>query len=256
MKFKLILSALLTLVGSHLTLAQEQSIPTLFIIGDSTVKNSNNGQVGWGDPIKEFFDLTRIRVENRARGGRSSRTFISEGLWDQVLAELKAGDFVLMQFGHNDGGAINDESRARGSLRGTGNETQEIDNKVTKKHEVVHTFGWYMKKYIADTKAKGAIPIVLSPVPRNVWIDGRVERASSTYGGWAEDVAKSQKAFFVDLNEIVALKFETIGVDTISKDYFKNDHTHTSAVGARLNAESVVAGLRSLRNCPLTNYLK
>lgn len=251
-----ILSALSLLVSLPAVKAQEQSIPTLFIIGDSTVKNSNDGQVGWGEPIKEFFDQSRIKIDNRARGGRSSRTFMSEGLWDEVLAQLKPGDFVLMQFGHNDGGPINDASRARGSLKGTGNETEEIDNQVTKKHEVVHTFGWYMKKYVADTKAKGAIPIVLSPVPRNVWIDGRVERASSTYGGWAEDVAKSQKAFFIDLNEIVALRFEQIGVDTISKNYFKNDHTHTSLVGAQLNAESVVAGLRALKSCPLVNYLK
>ena len=116
-------------------------LPTLFIIGDSTVRNSTKGLQGWGDAIDSFFDQTRIKIDNRARGGRSSRTFITEGLWDQVLAELKPGDFVLMQFGHNDGGAINDASRARGSLRGAGDETEEIDNLLTKKHEVVHTYG-------------------------------------------------------------------------------------------------------------------
>lgn len=253
---KLSILASILLLGSVYSVRAQQSTPTLFIIGDSTVKNSSNGQVGWGDPIKEFFDLTRIKVENRARGGRSSRTFQTEGLWDEVVAQLRPGDFVLMQFGHNDGGAINDAARARGSLRGTGNEIEEIENLQTKKHEIVHTFGWYMKKYIADTKAKGATAIVLSPVPRNVWIDGRVERAASTYGGWAADVAKSQKVFFIDLNEIVALKFEQIGVDTISKNYFKGDHTHTSAVGAQLNAASVVEGLKALRNCPLATYLK
>jgi hypothetical protein len=71
--------------------------PTLFIIGDSTVKTPTAGQQGWGDPIAELFDQKRIRVENRARGGRSSRTFQTEGLWDQVLTELKPGDFVLRQ---------------------------------------------------------------------------------------------------------------------------------------------------------------
>ncbi len=80
--------------------------------------------------------LRRIRVENRARGGRSSRTFQTEGLWDQVVAELKPGDFVLMQFGHNDGGAINDESRARGSLPGLGNEFEPIENQVTKENGI------------------------------------------------------------------------------------------------------------------------
>ena len=232
-----------------------QRKPTLFIIGDSTVKNTSNGQLGWGDPIRDFFDLTRINVENRARGGRSSRTFQSEGLWDQVLAELKPGDFVLMQFGHNDGGAINDESRARGSLPGLGNEFEGINNLLTKKYEAVHTFGWYMRKYVADTKAKGATPIVLSPIPRNIWIDGKVERAAATYGGWAAQVAKSEGALFIDLNEIVAARYEAIGQETIGRDYFKGDHTHTSPIGARLNAESVVNGIKQLKNLSLTNYM-
>lgn len=115
--------------------------PTLFIIGDSTVKNSTKGQKGWGEVIGQYFDTNKIKVENHAIGGRSSRTFLTEGRWDKILAELKPGDFVLMQFGHNDGGALNDTSRARGSLKGTGDATEEIDNLMTKKHEVVHTYG-------------------------------------------------------------------------------------------------------------------
>jgi acetyl esterase/lipase len=235
--------------------AQEPLRPTVFIIGDSTVKTPTEGQQGWGDPIADLFDQARIRVENRARGGRSSRTFQAEGLWDQVLAELKPGDFVLMQFGHNDGGAVNDASRARGSLRGIGEETEEIDNLITKKHEVVHTFGWYMRKYVSDTKAKGATPIVLSLIPRNIWNEGKVVRAVSTYGGWAAEVAKSQSAFFIDLNEIVARQYEAIGQEKVGKEYFPADHTHTSPAGARLNAESVVSGLRELKDCPLAAFL-
>ena len=185
MNCRLIAIAVLALLTFANTGSAQTTQPTLYIIGDSTVKNSADGQLGWGDPIRDFFDVTRIRVENRARGGRSSRTFQTEGLWDQVIAELKPGDFVLMQFGHNDGGPINDESRARGSLPGLGNEFEPIENQVTKKTESVHTFGWYMRKFVADTKAKGATPIVLSPVPRNIWIDGKVERMATTYGGWA-----------------------------------------------------------------------
>lgn len=232
-----------------------QQRPTLFIIGDSTVKTPTEGQQGWGDPIAELFDQKKIRVENRARGGRSSRTFQTEGLWDQILAELKPGDFVLMQFGHNDAGAVNDTSRARGTLKGTGEETEEIDNLLTKKHEVVHTFGWYMRKYIDDTKAKGATPIVLSPVPRNNWKDGKVVRNAATYGGWAAEVAKSRGVFFIDLNEIIAKQYEALGQEKVSKEFFFNDQTHTSPAGARLNAESVVAGLRQLKKCKLTKFL-
>jgi acetyl esterase/lipase/lysophospholipase L1-like esterase len=256
----LIIQIACVLVGLTSTIAAQTSSsnsqPTLYIIGDSTVKNSADGQLGWGDPIRDFFDVTRIRVENRARGGRSSRTFQTEGLWDQVIAELKPGDFVLMQFGHNDGGPINDESRARGSLPGLGNEFEPIENQVTKKTESVHTFGWYMRKFVADTKAKGATPIVLSPVPRNIWIDGKVERMAPTYGGWAAAIAKAQNAFFIDLNEIVAVRYEAIGQETVGKDYFKGDHTHTSPIGARLNAESVVAGMKTLKTLSLNNYLR
>src|SRR5579859_7832284 len=80
--------------------------PTLYIIGDSTVHNPGKGLEGWGDAIRADFDSNKITVENDAIPGRSSRTFLTEGHWDKVLAKLKQGDFVLMQFGHNDGGAV------------------------------------------------------------------------------------------------------------------------------------------------------
>src|SRR4051794_8122436 len=134
------------------------NLPTLYIIGDSTVRNGQgdgrNGQWGWGDIVGNYFNQSKINVVNWALGGRSSRTYITEGHWDRLLELLRPGDFVLMQFGHNDGGPLNDSSRARGSIRGTGDETEEIDNLVTNKHETVHSYGWYMRRYIEDTKAK------------------------------------------------------------------------------------------------------
>src|ERR1051326_2388426 len=104
------------------------SLPTLYLIGDSTVNTPTKGQQGWGTPLPAFFDQSKITVVNRARGGRSSRTFYTEGLWDQVRDSLKPGDFVLMQFGHNDGGSLTD-GRARASLKGNGDETQDVDNR-------------------------------------------------------------------------------------------------------------------------------
>jgi rhamnogalacturonan acetylesterase len=164
--------------------------PTLFLIGDSTVRNGAgdgaNKQWGWGEPVGAYFDQAKIAVLDRARGGRSSRTFLTEGLWDQVLSAMKPGDFVLIQFGHNDGGPINDTSRARGTIKGVGEETEEIDNLLTKKHEVVHSYGWYLRKYIADARAKGATPIICSPVPRKIWKEGRIVR--DQYARWAEAV--------------------------------------------------------------------
>jgi len=229
--------------------------PTLFIIGDSTVNNHTAGQLGWGDPIAGMFDRAKLQVENRARGGRSSRTFLTEGLWEQIASRLQPGDFVLMQFGHNDGGALTD-ARARASLKGNGDETQEVMNAATGQKEVVHTYGWYLRRYIADTRAKGATAIVLSPVPRNIWIENRkVARAANDYGKWAAEAARAAGAFFVDLNEIIALRYEALGPEKVKTLYFGVDHTHTTPAGAEVNAASVVEGLRGLKECPLRAYL-
>src|SRR5260370_9938381 len=204
--------------------------PTLFLIGDSTVRNGNgtgaNKQLGWGEPLAAYFDPAKIQVLNRARGGRSSRTFLTEGLWDQVLEALKPGDFVIMQFGHNDGGPLDDNQRARGSLRGTGEETREIDNPITKKHEVVHTFGWYLRKFIADAKAKGATPMVCSPVPRKIWKEGKIVR-SADYAKWAAEVAQEQAVPFLDLNEIIARRIDNLARGKVDPpSVYEDSHTY------------------------------
>ena len=93
-----ILAAIFTLSLAHLAAADNNArspLPTLFLIGDSTVNNSGHGLQGWGTPIAYFFDTNKIRVENHAIGGRSSRSFLTEGRWDKVLTELKPGDFLV-----------------------------------------------------------------------------------------------------------------------------------------------------------------
>ena len=239
----------------------DPKLPTLFVVGDSTAASNDGVAVGWGVPLPSFFDSARLNVANRARGGRSSRTFISEGLWDKVLADLKRGDLVLIQFGHNDGGAINEEPpgsksplRARGSLPGLGEESQEIENVVTNRHEVVHSFGWYLRKFIDDTRAKGATPIVLSPTVRNIWKDGKVERGPGEYEKWSAEIAKTEGVAFVDVTAIIADQYEKMGEGTV-KEFFSRDHTHTNADGAELNAASVVAGLKALANHPLDRFM-
>ena len=172
-----------------------------------------------------------------------------------MLADLKPGDFVLMQFGHNDGGPVAGEG-ARGSLRGGGEAVQEVADETTGKKETVHTYGWYMRKYIADARAKGATPVVLSPVPRNMWgDDGKVLRAANDYGKWAAEAAKTGDAAFIDLNELVARRYEAAGPAKVKELYFGEDHTHTTPAGARLNAEAVVEGLKGLKECPLSRFL-
>lgn len=244
------LTALFCALFSTATLAQEK--PTLWLIGDSTVNNGTKGQMGWGQVIAPYFDPAKINVVNRARGGRSSRTFYTEGLWDAVLKDLKAGDFVLMQFGHNDGGSLRQSTRA--SLKGNGEETEEYKDEKTGKTETVHTYGWYLRKYIADAKNKVATPIVLSLIPRNDWKEGKVMRAFPGYGQMSKDAAQTGGAAFIDLNAITADKYDTMGEAAV-KPFFPNEHTHTNEAGAQINAQSVVEGLLSLKDVPFAPYL-
>ncbi|MBP7051151.1 MAG: rhamnogalacturonan acetylesterase [Phycisphaerae bacterium] len=240
----------------------DPNLPTLFLIGDSTVRtgslgNGANGQWGWGAPIADFFDRTRINVQNRAWGGTSSRTFQTQGSWEKVLADMKPGDYVILQFGHNDAGPLNDRQRARGTIPGVGDQTGEIDNLLTGRHEVVHTYGWYIRKFIADARSKGATAIVCSPIPRNNWQDGKVGRASLGYGKWASEAAQAESVAFIDLNERIAQRYEQMGQAQVTAVCFPlREHTHTSAVGARINAACVVEGLESLGGCPLVGYLR
>ena len=233
------------------------ALPTLFLFGDSTVRNGSglgaDGLWGWGEPLVDFFDTSKINVVNRARGGRSSRTFITEGLWDQALVLIKPGDYVLMQFGHNDSGPLDDTARARGTLPGIGDESRDIYNPIMKKQEIVHTYGWYMRKYVKDTLAKGAIPIICSPIPRNTWKDGKIVRNTDTYGGWARQIAVESHIGFINLDEIIAQRYDSMGEAKVNP-LFPSDHTHTSKAGAEINAEAVVAGLKSVPGNPFAHY--
>jgi lysophospholipase L1-like esterase len=166
---------------------------------------------------------------------------------------LKPGDFVMMQFGHNDDGPLDDAARARGTIKGVGDETKEIDNPMTKQHEVVHTYGWYLKKFIADARAKGATPIMCSLIPLKIWKDGKIQRNLQDYAGWAAAVAKSESVPLVDLNEIIARRYDALGEAKV-EPLFGDPHTHTSRAGAELNAECVIAGLKGLKQDPLAHF--
>jgi rhamnogalacturonan acetylesterase len=250
-----LLAGLLLLAGSF-----TDQRPTLYIIGDSTVKNGKgkgDGDLwGWGSFLGDHFDTSQLAVRNYALGGRSSRTFITEGHWDEVLAQLKKGDYVIMQWGHNDGGPLDDTARARGTIKGTGEESKDIYNPIMKKYETVHTYGWYMRKYVEDVKAKGAVAIICSPIPRNMFKDGKVVRASDDYGKWAKETAVSTGAYFIELNGLIAEEYDRLGPDK-AKDFFPGDHTHTNEAGAKLNAGKVVEGMRAVDGlAPLIKSLR
>lgn len=255
MKILKSLKILFIILSFSLTAFSQKSaeIPTIYLVGDSTVNNSDGDFRGWGNIIGDYFDKSKINVVNKARGGRSSRTFYTEGLWKQVADELKPNDFVLIQFGHNDGGAI-DKEKFRGSIKGIGEESQAITGQ-NGEPETVQTFGWYLRKFIADAKLKKVTVILLSPVPRNQWKDGKVKRENKSYGKWSREIAEKEKVLFVDLNEITAGKYEKIDAEVVGKTYFTTkDNTHTSLAGAKVNAESVIEGLKKLKGNPLKKF--
>ena len=234
------------------------NLPSLFLIGDSTVRNGrgrgDDGQWGWGDEIAPFFDTTKINVVNRALGGTTSRTFYRD-LWPRVLAMLKPGDCVIMQFGTN-GGAVNDASRARGELHGIGDETQAITNMVTGKFETVHSFGWYEKQMIADARSKGATPMVCSLIPRNSWRTNgmAVRNGTNSAAGWARQAAESVNAPFLDINEIIARQYDELGREKVQALFVAGAGPHTSLAGAQTNALCVVVALKGLKENPLAQY--
>lgn len=234
---------------------RDPKLPTLWIVGDSTL-NSNAPLRGWGQELAQFFDLERINVVNRAIGGRSSRTFQYEGRWDKLLSELQKGDFVILQFGHNDVGQYDDpKAKDRPSLHSEGEETAEA-TRLDGKKEIVHSFGWYMRKYGNDVRERGATMIFCSMVPHKDWdTSGHIIRKErEKWVVWTANAAAATHAAYIDLNEIVALEFEKLGPDKVAP-LFGDARTHSTPAGALLNARMVVAGIRSLKKPDLRKYL-
>ncbi|HEX3357386.1 MAG TPA: rhamnogalacturonan acetylesterase [Tepidisphaeraceae bacterium] len=231
-------------------------MPSLFLVGDSIMKtgtgNGEHGPWGWGYEIIPLFDSVKIHVYNEGRGGRSSRGYIEEGAWKSVLSRIQPGDFVIVQFGHNDS-ANSQNYPDRITVKGNGDETQEIDSPVTKQKETIHSYGWYLRQYIHDAKEKGATVIICSPVPRNTWADGKIKRGFDGYAAWAQEAAKMGGALFIDLNSLAADRYDALGQEKTA--HYFNDNQHTVKIGARVNAESVVEGIKQLKDCPLASYL-
>ena len=232
-------------------------LPTVFIVGDSTARNG--ADLGWGDHLANYFDTSKINVANRAHAGRSSRTFMNEGSWDKVLAELKPGDYVMLQWGHNDGGDLGGD-KPRGTLKGIGEESKDVPQTtgpLAGKTETVHTYGWYNRKYIEDAKAKGAIPMLLSLTTRNIWkpdANGvpQIEHDMG-YDTYLQQVAEAEHVQYIDMGAIESARLQATGPEKTAA-LFPIDHTHTSSTGAELNAQSVIIALKAA-NSPLVAYM-
>jgi lysophospholipase L1-like esterase len=228
--------------------------PILFIVGDSTVHNTAPGLVGWGDVIDRHFDPSKIKVENHARPGRSTRTFISQGWWAQILAVARPGDFVIIQMGHNDSSPVNDSQRARGSLPGISHDSTNLVNGLTHRTETVHTYGDYLRQYVAQARARGMTPLLCTPVPR-LPQPGR-ESDTVRHATWMREMAAADSVELIDLNRRVQVRWEGKTTAELKSAFFAtNDTTHFNRAGAEVNATCVVEGLRTLTNCPLASCL-
>ena len=258
MKSSLLLAMAMTLVAGNILADDERpvvdasklavekagntTLPTFHIVGDSTVRSGGAGAGlwGWGERITPFFDTNKINVINHAIGGRSARTYYTEGRWDKVAAEIKPGDYVIIQFGHNDGGRIGDPAtKNRADGKGIGDETVE-DTKPDGTKEQVHTFGWYMGQFVIGAKVKGATVILCSPIPhKQRWENGR---DFENVAEWDQQVAKKDGAIFFDLTMVITEAYRRVGHDKV-ETFFADKGTHTTDSGAQFNAACVIAGL-------------
>ena len=211
---------------------------TVWLIGDSTmsVKDVKTyPETGWGMPFVYFFDST-VTVDNRAQNGRSTRTFMEENRWQPVVSALQEGDYVFVQFGHND------------------------EVKTKKSYTTEEEFKANLVKYISDTRSKKASPVLLTPVARRKFDStGHVVGTHDVYAQIVRDVAKENNVPLIDLDKEGQALYQQFGEDK-SKLLFnqlapeehpnypkgKEDNTHFNELGARMIAEIVLKNIKSL----------
>ena len=239
--------------------AVETLHPALFLVGDSITATGNpkmppaegaRGPYGMGWEVIPQFDPNKIHVYNVGRGGRSTRGFIAEGAWAEVLARLQPGDYLTIMFGHNEeANSMNYPDRA--TIMGSGDESVQIG--FARPALKIHTYGWYLKEYVAEAKAKGATMIICSPVPRSQWVDGKIKRGFDGYVQWAKEAAQASGAPFIDLNTLSADKYDKLGQQGSAALFA--DTQHPTRAGAKLNAASMIEGIKALGIKQLTDAI-
>lgn len=217
----------------------------IFLAGDSTIAIKDTKafpETGWGMPFVHFWDST-VTVVNKAKNGRSTKTFLSEGLWKSIMDEAKEGDYVIIQFGHND---------------------ESVEKK--ERYSTPDTFKMNLARFIKETREKKAIPILFTPVSRRKFDkDGNAVETHKEYSALTREVAKEHNVLFIDLDEKSRALYQQFGPEN-SKLLFlqlqpgehpnypegKNDNTHFNELGARLIAQIVLKELKGL-NIELTD---
>ncbi|MBW4888300.1 rhamnogalacturonan acetylesterase [Mucilaginibacter sp. HMF5004] len=214
----------------------------VYLIGDSTVCLYTAKQFpinGWGMPFANYFDAS-VTIDNRARGGRSTRTFLEENLWKPVADSLKAGDYVFMQFGHND---------------------EAKEPQFAARYTPVPDYKKNLIKFITETRAKNAIPILVTPVGRRSFDkDGNIKETHIEYSKAVFEVGDEYKVPVIDLDKRSRELYQKMGPDR-SKLLFmeldsaehpnyplgRHDNTHFTEFGARKLAEIVLNELKAQR---------
>jgi lysophospholipase L1-like esterase len=251
------------------TAADASSKPSIFVCGDSTSKFSGSETLssdmqGWGTPLTLFFDPEKVTIKNVGHAGTSSLTYYN-GDWPKVLPQINAGDFVLIVFGINDGT----------TPPGTGDETAHVT--VRGRDYDAHTYGWYMAKMTTDAETKGAHVVLLTVTTRNIWsnpaakfkdatpvttlpadYDANLDKIERGTGGgkmtqWTKEIGQKTHTPVFDLTNYCADRYEAMGREEVNKLY--RDHNHTHAPGAKIVAESIVSGLKALKDSPFTPLL-
>lgn len=233
-----IIPALLLFSLMSFTAALQNNIK-VYLIGDSTMANKQvkaYPETGWGMPFAYFWDNT-VTVDNRAQNGRSTKTFINEKLWEPVERDLKEGDYVFVQFGHND------EVPTKGSY------INEEGFKIN------------LVKFVTESRNKKAIPVLITPVARRKFnAAGNIEETHAVYAEIVRKVAAEQNVPLIDLDKESQEVLQKLGPDASTLYYNhlvpgqnpnypdgKIDDTHFSELGARKMAEIVLADIKSLK---------
>ncbi|KAH8599003.1 SGNH hydrolase-type esterase domain-containing protein [Bisporella sp. PMI_857] len=245
----------LTVAATPVALAP-RATPTVYLCGDSTMANkgANDGATdGWG---QYFGALSTVTVVNKAIGGRSARSYYNEGRFTAVTNLLSAGDIVVIEFGHNDGGSPESNDNGRSDCPGAGTETCISDATG----ETVYTFVFYVIQAAKAMIAKGATVVLSSQTPNNLWETGTFAGgAGPRFVGYQKTAATAlgTGASFVDHYQATANMYRKLG-NSATNALYPNDHTHTSPAGANLVAQAFAQAIAAKFNgtTSLVNYIK
>lgn len=238
----------LILLLNLFALAQKSPI-VVFLAGDSTLaekKPEKRPETGWGERFQQHFDSEKVKIENHAQNGRSTKTFISENRWQQIVDKLKKGDYVFIQFGHND------QSKDKGE-----------------RYTPPEDFKKNLTRMVADVRAKKAYPILLTPVMRRRFDkDGKFYDAHGEYPDLTRSAAKDLKVPLIDMHRASEKLIVEYGAENSKKLFLQlkagenpnypngvEDNTHFNQTGAEEMARLAVAEIKQSK-IKLRKYLK